>query len=340
MLAKTPDLSYNVTKYESMFMYIVDQYEETPKSGKERRTVMSEAGKRIRKRVAVFMTLCMMMSLVQGVCITAKATPKMPKNVFVELGDIKKVSIQPNGFKIKNVEAKLSNENASIMSLTKKLIVVNGVSVGNVKLVTTIKAKKKKKTKTFTMITSIRVKRMGDQGGDPTGEPSYTESPASSATPSATSTPSASQAPSASQTPAASQTPGASAKPSASPGTTSTPKPTSAPSSSGKELSVKVTCKTGLRYLFDADEPISQESLKGLVEKVEVSDPSGNSVGSDKIKRYEYSAFYDIDCTKPYKEGAELEAGTSYIRVKVIVADAYRDQYRDSAGVGTLVLEM
>ena len=49
---------------------------------------------------------------------------------------------------------------------------------------------------------------------------------------------------------------------------------------------------------------------------------------------------YDIDCTTPYKEGAELDAGTSYIRVKVIIADAYRDQYRDSAGVGTLVLEI
>ncbi len=288
-----------------------------------------------KSRVAIMLALGLMMGLLQVTNVVAAKKPTVSKTVAVELGDVERINIKSNGYKIKKVTAVASNSNVGVLSTTKKSIIINGIAEGDSKLVITIKAKKKKKTHTFSLITSVMVIKMEGQGGDPTPDPAATQSPNPAAT--ATPLPYASQAPTATQTP----NPSSTGKPSS----TSTPtpaNPTASPSAepSAGKLRVVVTCKKGLSDV-DVSQPISKSLLENqIIENIELFDKFDNKVGLDIVKSYEYNAFHDSACSRPYGEGNYLEGGVSYIQVKVIIADDYRKQYADSIGVGKLELRV
>ena len=292
-----------------------------------------------RSRVAIILSLGLMLGLLHITDATAAKRPTVPGTVAVELGDVARVNIKPNGYKIKKVTAVASNSNVGILSTTKKSIIINGISEGDAKLVITIKAKKKKKTHTFSLITSVMVIKMEGQGGDPTPSPNSTIAP--NATQSPNPVVSGSPAPNVTPTPMTTGTPVPATT--SVPGATSTPQPlnpTTSPTAvpSTHELRVLVTCKTGLRDV-DVSVPITQSLLEEkIIDTIELFDEFDKRVGLDMVKKYEYKAFHDSACKKPYDEGTCLEGGVSYIQVKVIIADEYRGRYADSIGIGRLEL--
>ena len=112
----------------------------------------------------------------------AAAKPKLAETASVNVGKVKKLKINKNGFTIKKVTATVENEAVAFASTTKTMVKVAGLAVGTTVVTTKIKATRNKVTKTYKYTTVVTVK-------DPSAQPSSTPAPTATAAPTASSAP-------------------------------------------------------------------------------------------------------------------------------------------------------